>query len=53
MELALIFQQADECAAERDEQNKKFKIEMEMKTREKELEMEKNSGREKQGWRRE
>ena len=40
MELARIFQQADECAAERDKQNKKFQIEMERKTREKELKME-------------
>ena len=38
--MARIFQQADECAAERDERNKKFLIEMEVKTREKELEME-------------
>ena len=40
MELARLFQQADEYAAERDKRNKKFQIEMEMKTREKELEME-------------
>ena len=40
MELARIFQQADERAAKRDKRNKKFQIEMEMKTREKDLEME-------------
>ena len=40
VELARIFQQAEERDADRDERNKKFQIEMEMKTREKELEME-------------
>ena len=53
MELARIFQQAEERAAERDEWNKKFQIEMEMKTREKELEMKERFREREARWRRE